>query len=105
LGIYIKNNPAIQKLKFNYMSNYGKVLSISKDIQEEFGEKITVFESLQIASQIHIAQCISDGLQTGLSDEPVFLEAIAMALGFKSKTERTFSKTVADSLHRLAAKE
>ena len=87
------------------MSNYNKVLKIAKDLQEEFGNKITVSESLQIASQIQLVECISDGLQTGFSGQPTFLEAIAMSLGFAPKEERRHSKTVAESLQMLVNKE
>lgn len=87
------------------MSNYNKILMIAKDLQDEFGKKITVAESLQIAAQIQVADSISDGLQTGFSGEPTFLEAIAMSLGFAPKSERIFSSTVADSLKSIASKD
>lgn len=91
--------------KKNDMNNYNEVLKIAKDLQEEFGKKITVFESLQIAAQIQIAEALTNGLQTGVSNEPALLEAIAISLGFTAKNERVFSSTVADSLKSIASKE
>ena len=87
------------------MNNYNEVLKTAKDLKEEFGKSITIFESLQIAAQIQIVEALCNGLQTGVTDEPAFLEAIAMSLGFKPKNERVFSTTVADSLSIIAGKE
>lgn len=87
------------------MNNYSQVVKISKDLLEEYGNKITLFESLQIATQIHLAECVTAGLQPGISDEPASLEAIAISLGFSPKKDRMFSSTVADSLKMLVEKE
>lgn len=87
------------------MSIYSKVMQTAKDLQEDFGNKLTLAESLQIAVQIVQTETLSDGLQTGVTNEPVFLEAIAMALGFAPKNERMFSSTVADSLKAIASKD
>jgi len=68
------------------MNNYGHVLRLAKSLQEEFGNKITLAESLQVAALIHQTEVIAAGLLVRSvnesEDEPVALEAIAMTLGY-----------------------
>jgi hypothetical protein len=84
---------------------YHKTLEVAKDLQKEFGNKITLIEALQIATQIVTAQTLADGLQTNDPRTVTFLEAIAMALGYEPNSEGIKSKTVASSLNKLLYKD
>ena len=64
------------------MNNYNAVLAISKNLQEEYGVRITLFESLQIAASIHQTEVLTAGLMVNSVDRPVALEAIAQVLGY-----------------------
>ncbi|GAC1301435.1 MAG: hypothetical protein NVSMB24_04250 [Mucilaginibacter sp.] len=50
------------------MNNYAEILKTAKDLQDEFENKITLFEALQIAGQIQMCEVLSNGLQTGYSN-------------------------------------
>ena len=76
------------------MNNYNEVLRIAKDLQEEFEKKISLFESLQIAAQIHQSEVLTAGLMVNKVDRPVALEAIAMVLGY----EKQFGGSILDVL-------
>lgn len=78
------------------MSSYNNVIEIAKNLREEFDNKISLFESLQIAAQINQAQLLSDGLLVNNSKQPVALEAIAMILGFKPDDQ--YRTTIIDAI-------
>lgn len=85
------------------MNNYGHVLKLAKDLQEEFGNKLSLFESLQIAAQIHHTEVVRTGLLVRSvnesEDKPVALESIAMVLGYtESKNEFATSGTLLEVL-------
>ena len=65
------------------MNNYSEVLKTAKDLRDDFKDKISVAESLQIAAQIQISEVLTRALTITHSETPEPLEAIAMALGQK----------------------
>lgn len=76
------------------MNNYNEILKIPKDLQEEFGKKITLFESLQVAAQIHQSEVLTAGLMVNKVDRPVALEAIATVLGY----DKQFGGSILEAL-------
>lgn len=84
------------------MNTYKHVLNLAKDLQEEFGNKITLVEALQIAAQIHQTEVLSEGLLVrGINQsdsKPVALEAIAMTLGYTEKNGFFAPDTIIDAI-------
>lgn len=64
------------------MNNYKEVTEIANSLKGDF-RKLSDFEALTIAAQIQTTNVLEASFQTGYSNQPPFLEAIAIALGYK----------------------
>lgn len=80
------------------MDNYKRVKEIADDLRETYGIKVS--ESFQIASSIHLSECIGEAFGPISKNEPAFLEAIAEALG--SVTVRLRGVNIVDALNAIA---
>lgn len=84
------------------MNGYSEVIKNAKLLKEEFGKELTTYETLKIAAHVNLAECIRSGLLPSDKDEPAFLEALAMALGWPEKRQRYTFRSIAESLSSVA---
>ncbi len=72
------------------------VIKKANRLMEEFPDQLLIENALQIATQMQIAEILYKGLHTGVRNQPPFLEAMAIAMGYKNIGTTTIPEALSD---------